>query len=123
MKFIIAGGRDFNNSKVMDNILNKYINPSFDSIIAGGARGADSLAADWANKHGIPTQIFNAKWDEYGKAAGYIRNAEMAEEGDALIAFWDGQSKGTMNMIKAMKLHKKLYYVYNYSGELQMKGG
>lgn len=118
MKIIVAGGRDFNNRSVMFPILSKHINNMNDTIISGDARGADALGAEWATHFQIPIQHFPAKWDEYGKVAGYIRNAEMAEHGDMLIAFWDGKSKGTMNMIKAIKLYKKPYYVYNYKGEL-----
>ena len=123
MKIIVAGGRDFNNRIALNNVLSNIISPKEDVIICGDARGADILGAEWAAQHQVPIQHHPAKWDEYGKSAGYIRNAEMAEEGDALIAFWDGKSKGTMNMIKAMKLHKKPYWVYSYQGELQEKGG
>ena len=122
MKYIIAGGRDFNNRSIMFPILSKYINNMCDTIISGDARGADALGAEWATHFQIPVKHFPAKWDEYGKAAGYIRNAEMAEYGDMLIAFWDGKSRGTMNMIKTMKLHKKPYWVYNYQGELVEQG-
>lgn len=116
MKIIVAGGRDFNNGVIAKQVLDTY--SDIDIIISGDARGADFLGIMYATEKNIPIKHFPAKWDEYGKAAGYIRNAEMAEYGDMLIAFWDGKSKGTMNMIKAMKLHKKPYYVYNYKGEL-----
>ncbi len=122
MKIIVAGGRDFNNPIALNNILLDIINPKEDIIVCGDARGADLLGAEWAAQHAVPIQHFPAYWDTYGKAAGYIRNAEMAEYGDMLIAFWDGKSKGTMNMIKAMKLHKKPYYVYSYQGELINNG-
>ena len=116
MKYIVAGGRDFTNGVIAHQVLDTFTD--IDTIISGDARGADFLGAMYATEKGIPLQHFPAYWDQYGKAAGYIRNAEMAEHGDALIAFWDGKSKGTMNMIKAMRLHKKPYWVYDYTGKL-----
>ena len=117
MRIIIAGGRDFNNYAILDKILPNEINPAYDTIISGDARGADILGAEWGAKHGIPIQHFPAYWDIYGKAAGFIRNAEMGEYADMLIAFWDGKSKGTAHMIKTMKIKKKPYLIFNYQGE------
>lgn len=119
MKIIVAGGRDFNNLKIMDKILSQHINPPFDTIISGDARGADMLGAEWGVKHGVPLQHFPAYWDIYGKSAGFIRNAEMGEHADMLIAFWDGKSKGTAHMIKTMKRLKKEYWIYDYNGNEQ----
>ncbi len=116
MKYIIAGGRDFNNRTIMDKILSEYINPPFDIIVSGCAKGADTLGAEWATIHGVPLQTFPAYWDTYGKAAGFIRNAEMGEYADAAIIFWDGKSKGTAHMIKTMERLKKPYYIFDYNG-------
>jgi hypothetical protein len=67
----------------------------------------DQIGEDWAREHNIPVKQFLAQWNIHGKSAGPIRNKEMAEYADALIAFWDGQSKGTKNMIEQMdKLNK-----------------
>ena len=117
MRIIVAGSRDFNNYEVLDKILSCEINPPFDTIISGDARGADILGAEWGARHGIPIQHFPAYWETYGKAAGFIRNAEMGEYADMLIAFWDGKSKGTAHMIKTMRMKKKPYLVFNYQGE------
>ena len=122
MKFIIAGGRNFNNRTIMFPILSKYIDNLKDTIISGDAQGTDMLGIEWANALGIPVQHFPAKWEKYGKSAGFIRNSEMAEHADALIAFWDGKSKGTAHMIKTMKSKWKKYWVFNYSGELIEEG-
>lgn len=118
MKIIIAGGRDFNNYNILDKVISKIVNIEKDIIISGAARGADSIGADWANKHSVPLETYPANWNRYGKSAGYIRNAEMGENADALIAFWDGKSKGTAHMIKTMKRNNKPYRVYDYNGEL-----
>ena len=69
-------------------------------IVSGHARGADSLGERFANEFRLPFELHPAKWRLLGKAAGMVRNAEMAKCSDALIAFWDGKSRGTGHMIK-----------------------
>ena len=122
MKIIIAGGRDFNNYYILEKVLNSF-KELIDEIISGDARGADELGARWATSNNIHVNHFPANWDYYGKAAGFIRNIEMADNADALIAFWDNKSKGTGHMIKTMQMKKKPYWVFNYKGEEVMKGG
>lgn len=122
MRYIIAGGRDFNNYNVLCAVMNtikKYgpsVNKPITEIVTGDARGADTLGAQWATAHDIHVKHFPANWDEYGKSAGFIRNAEMADYADVAICFWDGKSKGTAHMIKTMKKKKKPCYVYDYEG-------
>lgn len=108
MRTIIAGSRSFNN---MGNLLYSLgkIPWRLTEIVSGGARGADKLGERLAKEESINLKVFPADWDKYGKSAGYIRNAEMAEYADALIAFWDGKSKGTKNMIETAA--KKGLYV------------
>lgn len=100
MKVIIAGGRDFSDYELLktkcDNILS---NSSDISIVSGTARGADILGEHYALEHGYPVHKYPADWETHGKSAGYKRNVQMAEVADALIAFWDGQSRGTKHMI------------------------
>ena len=117
MRIIVAGGRDFNNYEILNKVLSYKINPQYDTIISGKARGADSLGAEWAYKNSVPIKYFPAYWETYGKGAGFIRNTEMGEYADMLIAFWDGKSKGTAHMIKTMKMNKKPYLIFNYQGE------
>ena len=83
-------------------------------VVCGMARGADHLGKLWAAFHGVPVVEFPADWDKYKKAAGHIRNAQMAEYGDALLIFiWD-ESRGSMNMLEQMgKLGKPTYPIYN----------
>jgi len=72
------------------------------TIIAGGRDLAQPelvAAAMWAESHGLPVKRFPANWKEHHKAAGPIRNREMAKYADALVAIWDGESKGTKSMI------------------------
>ena len=106
MKLIIAGGRDFSDydklCKEVDFAISKC-EISRIEIISGSARGADSLGERYAREKGIALKQFPADWEKYGKAAGYKRNSEMSNYADALIAFWDGNSRGTQHMINIAK--------------------
>ena len=101
-KVIIAGGRDFTDYDVLRQTMDNLLVNIKDEIviISGKARGADTLGERYAKERGYKIIEFPADWDKYGKSAGYIRNAVMAQEADALVAFWDGKSRGTQNMIK-----------------------
>ena len=99
-KVIIAGGRDFNDYKLLKQKADFILqNQTEIEIVSGAARGADKLGERYAKEKGYSISSHPADWDKYGKSAGYIRNKEMAEYADALIAFWDGKSKGTKHMI------------------------
>ena len=102
VKVIIAGGRDFDNYEYLSETMNK-LDFIVTEVVCGGARGADSLGEQWAKTNGVQIKYFYPNWDLLGKAAGHIRNREMAEYGDYLVAFWDGKSVGTQNMIMTMQ--------------------
>ena len=111
MKVIIAGGRDFDNYDNLGSFFNKCLDFSNLrlnelEIVSGTARGADKLGERYADKIKVKVKQFPANWDAHGKAAGYIRNEEMAKYADCLIAFWDGKSKGTKHMIDLALKHK-----------------
>ena len=101
MKVIIAGGRDFDKGfelvKAVDNFRDEN---NITEVVCGMAKGADMMGLSYAKYNEIPVKRFPANWNKYGKSAGYIRNKEMAEYADALIAFWDGKSPGTKMMIE-----------------------
>lgn len=109
IRIIVAGGRDFDDYELLKATLKEYIDGldvvdlSQIVIISGAARGADTLGEHFAYDYGISIRRFPAKWDELGKRAGWVRNAEMAkyaaEKHGVLFAFWDGKSRGTKNMI------------------------
>lgn len=69
----------------------------------GAAKGTDTLAIKYAKERGYKLTKMPANWDKHGKKAGIIRNKEMADYAEALIAFWDGKSRGTKNMIETAK--------------------
>jgi hypothetical protein len=100
MRVLVCGGRDYTDRKAIYTFLDYlHAEHSFTVLIAGGARGADTIAAEWAREHGIGTRIFVANWVAFSKAAGPIRNAQMLTEGkpDLVVAFPGG--KGTQDMI------------------------
>ena len=100
IKIIIAGGREFDNYQPLcDKLDNLTRNYDTVEIVCGEARGADLLGRKYGESRGLKVHSFPADWDEYGKSAGYRRNAEMADFADALVAFWDHKSKGTKHMI------------------------
>lgn len=75
-------------------------------IVHGNAKGADRIAAQEAPKIGLLVEPHPADWEKYGKRAGPIRNRYMADRGaDLCIAFWDGSSKGTADMIQVANEH------------------
>ena len=113
MKIIVAGSRGYTNKKkvfrILDAVYKKY--PDIE-IVTGLARGPDSYGKEWAIENGVPYHEFPAKWDKYGKSAGYKRNQEMAEFSDVLIAFHLNNSRGTMHMINLAKKHGLKVKVY-----------
>ena len=115
-KVIIAGTRTLENYEIVktyaDFKLSEIREPI--EIVSGRARGADSLGERYAKEKGYALKLFPADWKQYGKKAGVIRNAAMAEYADALLAYWDGQSRGTKNMIdeareRGLKVSIKIY--------------
>lgn len=114
---IVAGGREFNNYSLlktkMDFALQNKVSEGI-TIVSGAARGADKLGERYAQERGYKIDSHPAKWDEFGKSAGYIRNKEMAQNADALVAFWDGKSRGTKHMIDLAKQYGLKVIVINY---------
>jgi len=102
MKVIIAGGREATNPEDLLEAL--YVTElDITEVVCGGAKGADTLGRLWAKQNNIDVKMFPANWNKFGKSAGYKRNVEMAEYADALIALWDGKSRGTKHMIDIAK--------------------
>lgn len=111
-RILVCGGRDFNDFRKLSVILDDLCHDrGWDSggdeeiwmpvvhVISGGARGADSLAIDWAVSNFLSFDVYNADWKTHGKAAGPIRNQKMLDEGmpDLVVAFPGG--KGTADMV------------------------
>ncbi len=111
-RVIVAGSRNYKDYRRISSVLSEFIRKfSEDGIrpefISGGCRGVDTLAERFCKLHDYPIKVFNADWATYGKRAGYLRNKQMAEyaaeTGGSLLAFWDGESRGTKMMIDLAK--------------------
>lgn len=115
MKVIIAGGREFSNFQLMFEKCEEILK-DFESveIVSGTARGADKMGEHYASLKLFEVKKFPADWNKFGKAAGYVRNKEMADYADVLIAFWDGKSKGTASMIDLAKERNLDVHIVNY---------
>jgi hypothetical protein len=111
-KLAIVGSRGFNNYKLMKEILDPYLDKIY-LIVSGGARGADSLAQLYAKQRGLPIMIFYPDYEKYGKKAPLIRNGQIVEFADKMIAFPIKGSRGTWHAIKAMQSLEKPYRVIN----------
>jgi hypothetical protein len=118
LKVIVAGGRDFTDYDKLSAVIFDYAESVGEdvavSIVSGMARGADKLAHTFARNEGVQVHEFPADWDTYGKRAGFVRNDQMSVFADALIAFHDGSSRGTANMIQTMRRLGKPVLIINY---------
>jgi YspA, cpYpsA-related SLOG family len=104
MRILICGSRDYNNPSKVLEILRRYVDQN-PVIVHGDAPGADSCGKLAAEILELEVEPHPADWKKHGKAAGPIRNQEMATTGiDLGLAFWDGKSKGTRDMMN--RLHK-----------------
>ena len=113
MRTIIAGSRDITDPQVIVDAVNAcgWV-PTV--VISGAARGVDTLGQQWATSQSIPVERFPADWQKYGKAAGMIRNGQMAAVAEALIAIPSLRSKGTRDMISKAKTAGLRVYVREY---------
>lgn len=116
MIILIGGCRYYDDYKTFCKYLDSYFseidNASNITILSGHCSGADMLAERYAEEMGYQVELFPADWRRFGKAAGPIRNKQMVEKADIVIAFWDNKSKGTKSLIGyAEKLKKPLRIV------------
>ena len=117
-KVIVAGTRHFNNYALLSEKLEYYLSEKVKThqviIVSGTASGADILGCRYAAEHGLQIELHLAHWSRQGRAAGPIRNTDMAKCSDALIAFWDGKSPGTKSMIEIARLYGLRIAVVRY---------
>ena len=102
MKIAVVGSREINVSSI-----EKYLPSECSEIVSGGARGVDSSAADFAKAAGIELTVFLPEYQKYGRAAPIVRNKQLVDYADAVIAIWNGKSKGTLSVIRYCEKIKK----------------
>lgn len=107
----IAGSRDVSDASLVPKAV-AASGWSPGGVVVGKAPGIDTLAEQWARLQGLPVVEFPANWARYGNRAGSLRNADMAQASDALIAIWNGRSPGTKNMIDQMHRRGKPVFIY-----------
>lgn len=101
MKIGVVGSRAFNDYRRLQEVLNKQCGfpTKKNTIISGGARGADSLAKRYAKAFKLSYEEFLPNWDKYGRSAGFRRNQHIIDASEMIVAFWDRKSRGTKDSI------------------------
>ena len=89
-------------------------------IISGGAIGVDSMAESFAKEHNIATTVYKANWETFGRSAGYIRNNDIMHASEVCIAFWDGESRGTLHTIGLFRKFEKDVHIINFKKLLKI---
>ena len=116
MKLAIIGSRTCPPIDIASHL--KYIP---DTIVSGGAKGVDTYAREFAQKHNLKLIEFLPEYEKYGRKAPLVRNKLIVEECDCLIAFWDGSSRGTKYTIDyAHQLGKPIKIVNYITNEISM---
>ena len=114
VKLAIVGSRTFNNYSLLCEKVKEHF-PIIDTIVSGGAKGADSLAERYAKENKIPIKVYRAQWELYGKRAGPKRNLQIVAEATHVIAFHDGFSSGTLHTIRTTEAANKPLTIIKYS--------
>jgi predicted Rossmann fold nucleotide-binding protein DprA/Smf involved in DNA uptake len=104
-KLAVIGSRTFDDYQIIKEELASL---DFSTIVSGGAQGADSLGARYAKENNKELIVFLPDWERFERSAGMIRNKQIVDYCDELIAFWNGESKGTSNSINLATKQNKL---------------
>ena len=117
-RILICGGVSFSDEELFNKTLDEMIDKENTILVSGHAKGADTFAELYAEKYGIDIKIFPPEWSKYGRAAGPIRNKQMLDyiseaDENLVIAFWNGQSKGTKHTVEtANKMGIEVQIIY-----------
>lgn len=97
----IIGSRDFDRLDLVVDYVKAL--PKGTTVVSGGARGVDRIATLTAHSSGLTTRVWYPDWEGEGKGAGFARNSRIVDDCERLVAFWDGQSRGTLDSLKKAK--------------------
>ena len=124
MRTIIAGSRNITNYGVVASAMAQVLKEGMvvSKVLCGGASGVDSNGAVWADRAGVVVEYHPADWSK-GKGAGMLRNCAMAKAADALVAIWDGKSRGTGHMINEATRRGLRVWVFDKMGVLRGNSG
>ena len=109
MKIAIIGSRDLQ----VEN-LEKYLPQCTTEIVSGGARGIDSCAEAYAVTNGLKLTVFLPEYARFGRGAPIVRNKQIVDYADEVLAFWDGSSRGTRSVIEYCKKQGKRVTVVTF---------
>lgn len=114
MNIAIVGSRDFPDWGMVTDYVDRL--PKSWTIVSGAARGVDSVAAKAARLRGMAVKEFPAEWERLGRGAGEIRNTDIINAADLVVAFWDGKSTGTKDSIDKAKVQNKPLIIFGPHG-------
>lgn len=116
MRIAIVGSRDYPRW----DVIRKYIAtlPAGTVVVSGGARGVDSVAVKDAQLRGLEVRVYPADWENLGKGAGFVRNQQIVDDADKVVAFWDEKSRGTMDTVARAKKAGKPVTIFGLHGKL-----
>ena len=115
LSLAIIGSRSFKDYHLLKSTIDDFIKEhQVREIVSGGAIGADSLAEIYARENNIKMTVLKPDWKAYGKSAGFLRNTDIINESDVVIAFWDGRSPGTKNSIETARKQDKPVFIIKF---------
>lgn len=109
MNIAIIGSREYPDWRVIHDFV--YTLPHDTTVVSGGARGVDRVAESVAKERGLATRIFPADWNMFGKRAGFLRNQDIINAAEIVVAFWDGTSRGTAHSLGLARAACKPVYI------------
>jgi hypothetical protein len=109
VRIAVVGSREYPNMPLVRDTIRLL--PRSAVVVSGAARGVDRTAADAAREYGLAVTEYPANWNAYGKTAGFIRNQQIVDDADCLIAFWDGKSNGTAHSVNLARKKGIPYFI------------
>lgn len=114
MRVLVSGSRSISDPALVEQAITESGFP-ITTLLSGGARGVDRMAEAWAERHGIPIERIKPDWKRHGRGAGFKANEALISRAEAVVAIWDGVSKGTKSVLELAKSSKLyLYLSRNY---------